>query len=121
MVEMAIEYRALARPREAERLLRKALDRDPMHLGALEQLAEYALLSEDFETCLAVCRRAMNAHPNRLAPYLIASRAANELGRRTEATDVSCGRHMTKLDANPEIKAVEVAQLKTGARLARGS
>ena len=82
-----------------------------MHLVALEQLAEYALLSEDFEACLAVCRQAINAHPNRLAPYLIASRASNELGRHTEATAYLRQAH-DKAGAHPEIKAAEVAQLR---------
>ena len=57
-------------------------------MEALVLSAEYALLDDDFEACLAICARAMSAYPRKLRPYLIASRAAHEVGRSTGGNGV---------------------------------
>ena len=84
LVEMAIELRALGNPRLSEALLRRALAIYPDYQAALEQLAEHHLLAEDFAEALRVARRAIAIYPHRHNPYLVASRAAAELGNREE-------------------------------------
>ena len=84
LVEMAIELRALGNPRLSEALLRRALAIYPDYQAALEQLAEHHLLAEDFAEALRVTRRTIVIYPHRHNPYLVASRAAAELGNREE-------------------------------------
>ena len=84
LVEMAIELRALGNPRLSEALLRRALAIYPDYQAALEQLAEHHLLAENFAEALNVARRTIVIYPHRHNPYLVASRAAAELGNREE-------------------------------------
>ena len=84
LIEMAVELRALGNPRLSEALLRRALAVYPDYQAALEQLAEHHLLAEDFAEALRVARRAIAIYPHRQNPYLVASRAAAELGNREE-------------------------------------
>ena len=92
LVEMAIEQRALGNPRESEALLRRALAIYPDYQAALEQLAEHHLLAENFDEALTVARRAIATYPHRHRPYLLASRAAAELGNKEEVTSFSTKR-----------------------------
>lgn len=111
LVEMAVELRALGQPKKSEDLLQRALTLDPVYLGALEQLAEHQLLAEDFEGALAVCRRAISAHPHRLGPYLQASRAAAELGRREDAAQL-LDTASNMVGQCPEIRAMQVSHAR---------
>jgi tetratricopeptide (TPR) repeat protein len=88
LVEMALEHRALGRPRQAEELLQQALAISPDHLAALEQLTEHHFHAENFDEALAFARRAIALYPHKHTPYLRASRAAAELGRTEEATKI---------------------------------
>ena len=81
---MALEQRALGNPPESEELLRHALAIYPDHQAALEQLSEHHLLAENFEEALAFAQRMIAVYPRRHGPYLRASRAAAELGRKDE-------------------------------------
>jgi tetratricopeptide (TPR) repeat protein len=108
IVEMADEERALGRPAEAERLLRQALAIDGNNLGALDRLAGHYFVAEDFEQSLAFGLRGIEAHPNRLIPYLHASRAAVELGRKDEALQF-LGQARDAIGPHPEIRAARVS------------
>jgi tetratricopeptide (TPR) repeat protein len=88
LVEMAIEHRALGQPAESEKLLHEALAIDPKDPSALDHLASHYSTAEDFEQALAFSLRGIAAHPRRVAPYVRASRAAAELGRRDEAVQL---------------------------------
>jgi len=105
LVEMAIELRALGNPRLSEALLRRALAIYPDYQAALEQLAEHHLLAEDFEEALRVARRTIGIYPHRHNPYLVASRAAAELGNRDEVIKL-LDQANELVGPYPEIRAV---------------
>jgi tetratricopeptide (TPR) repeat protein len=74
-VELALTHRLLGSPDRSEEDLRRALEISPNFLAALQQLAEHALFAENAGKCLAICERAMAAHPGALGPCLTASKA----------------------------------------------
>ena len=111
LVEMAIEQRALGQPKKSEELLRRALALDSVHLGALEQLAEHHFLAEDFDEMFSICQRAIAAHPHKLGPYLQASRAAAQLGRKEDAEkflEAACA----MVGQRPEIIALRLSHAR---------
>jgi tetratricopeptide (TPR) repeat protein len=101
---MAIEQRALGKPQESEALLRRALAIYPDYQAALEQLAEHHLLSENFEEALTVTRRTIAVYPHRHGPYLLASRAATELGNKENVTKLP-NQASELAGPHPEIRA----------------
>jgi tetratricopeptide (TPR) repeat protein len=99
MVELALEQRALGAPDDSEHTLKNALDLSPNNPAILMQLAESKWLEDRFEESLQLSNMAIEAQPANFWPYLIASRAAADLGQTKVANEIldraiaSCGRH----------------------------
>lgn len=110
LVEMAVEHLALGQPDDSEALLQRVLAQDGNHLGALIQSAENAWLAEDSETCLALYRRAIAAHPHNMWLYLNASRAAADIDPAEAETLLSTATRL--FGRQPEITAKRVELLR---------
>jgi tetratricopeptide (TPR) repeat protein len=110
LVELALEQRAIGDPSESARTLKQALDRNPNNSAALMQLAENEWLADKFEESLQLSQRAIEAQPTTFWPYLIASRAAADLGQAQvaegilDSANVLCGHHPQILAKRIELR-----------------
>ena len=110
LVEIARERWRLGAPREAGAALDAALARKPDGLEALLLKAEQALEAGRTDEALKAARRAVEAHPGALAPYLVGARAAaaaepDEALRLLQRAEAARG-------ALPEIAATRVHVLR---------
>ncbi|MGC2780565.1 MAG: tetratricopeptide repeat protein, partial [Bradyrhizobium sp.] len=111
MIEAATEERALGRPESASEWLKRALQTEIGHAGALSALAELAVQRDEPEEALALYMRAAAAHPTNVWVRLGAARTVFELGRREEAFEtIEMARE--QIGAHPEMVGMEVELLR---------
>ncbi|MGY4509107.1 tetratricopeptide repeat protein [Bradyrhizobium sp. USDA 3650] len=107
MTELAVEFRALGRPRESIAMLQRAIEAEPTHFGALEHTAEHFLIADELESSLEVCNIWIETHPHHPAPFVRAGRLLFELGRMTEAFAV-LDEAERRLNHHPDILAAKI-------------
>ena len=88
LVELAHETWMGGNPKEAEQLLRRALNTEPSHLGAILLSAELELRVERPDKALQIAQRAIHFHAGTLNPYLLAARAASHASEQKQAINI---------------------------------
>ncbi len=85
MIELAREERSLGHLAEAGRLLEAALKCAPNNLTALHELIQWHAWGGDVQAAIAICRRAIEAHPREAWLHAILCRLLAENGAMEEA------------------------------------
>jgi tetratricopeptide (TPR) repeat protein len=111
MVEAAIEERALGRLEAARERLGHALGTETDHLGALLQLGEISIQSDDPHEAIEFYRRATSAHPNNVWSWIGGARAAFENGQCDRAFQLIRDAR-ERLGPLPEIAGLELEFLR---------
>ncbi|MDO9713536.1 tetratricopeptide repeat protein [Paracraurococcus lichenis] len=111
LIDMATEFWAMQQPGETERHLKRALERAPDCLQALEQLGELARVARDLTDAEATFRRAIALRPASPWAWLGLMRTLADRGSQAEALAVLVEAE-TACGALPELEAARIARLR---------